>query len=171
LHHFDVIDGALSAEGVSLSAIAAEVGTPVYVYSTATLTRHYSQLREALDAHAAALGDGLIAFAVKANSNLSVLATLARLGCGADTVSEGEIRRALAAGVPADRMARSVFLAGGASRSAMRPQAAAETAIRAQAPATTSFFIDASSTRRCARGPVPAPCPRSSGGWRRKPQG
>jgi diaminopimelate decarboxylase len=104
LHHFDVIDGALSAEGVSLSAIAAEVGTPVYVYTTATLTRHYSLLREALDAHRPALGDSLIAFAVKANSNLSVLATLARLGCGADTVSEGEIRRALAAGIPAGRI-------------------------------------------------------------------
>jgi diaminopimelate decarboxylase len=104
LHHFDVIDGALSAEGVSLSAIADQVGTPAYVYSTATLTRHHGLLRQALDAHAAALGDGLIAFAVKANSNLSVLATLARLGCGADTVSEGEIRRALAAGVPADRI-------------------------------------------------------------------
>jgi diaminopimelate decarboxylase len=104
LHHFDVIDGALSAEGVSLSAIAAEAGTPVYVYSTATLTRHYGLLREALDAHRPALGDSLIAFAVKANSNLSVLATLARLGCGADTVSEGEIRRALAAGIPAGRI-------------------------------------------------------------------
>jgi diaminopimelate decarboxylase len=61
-------------------------------------------LREAVDAHRGALGDALIAYAVKANSNLSVLATLARLGCGADTVSEGEIRRALAAGVPADRI-------------------------------------------------------------------
>src|SRR5690606_8899346 len=61
-------------------------------------------LRAALDAHPAALGEGLVAFAVKANSNLSVLATLAGLGCGADTVSEGEIRRALTAGVPADRI-------------------------------------------------------------------
>ncbi len=87
-----------------LETLAAEVGTPAYIYSTATLTRHYGLLRQALDAHPSALGEALIAFAVKANSNLSVLATLARLGCGADTVSEGEIRRALAAGVPADRI-------------------------------------------------------------------
>lgn len=87
-----------------LEALAAAVGTPVYVYSSATLTRHYGLLREAADAHRGALGDALIAFAVKANSNLSVLATLARLGCGADTVSEGEIRRALKAGIPADRI-------------------------------------------------------------------
>ena len=102
MNHFELSDGALSAEGVALSAIAEQVGTPVYVYSTATLTRHYGLLRAALDQHRGALGDSLIAFAVKANSNLSVLAVLARLGCGADTVSEGEIRRALAAGVPAD---------------------------------------------------------------------
>ena len=109
MHHFDRIDGALQAEGVPLEALAAEVGTPAYVYSTATLTRHYGLLADAVAAHPAALGGcsgtgALIAFAVKANSNLSVLATLARLGCGADTVSEGEIRRALKAGVPADRI-------------------------------------------------------------------
>ncbi|MFA4893226.1 diaminopimelate decarboxylase [Brevundimonas sp.] len=104
MHHFERIDGALHAEGVSLEALAGAVGTPVYVYSTATLTRHYGLLREAADAHRAVLGDALIAFAVKANANLSVLATLARLGCGADTVSEGEIRRALKAGVPGDRI-------------------------------------------------------------------
>lgn len=104
MHHFDRIDGALHAEGVPLEALAAAVGTPAYVYSTATLTRHYGLLREAADAHRNALGDALIAFAVKANSNLSVLATLARLGCGADTVSEGEIRRALRAGIPGDRI-------------------------------------------------------------------
>ncbi len=104
MHHFDLKAGTLHAEDVSLEAVAEAVGTPVYVYSTATLTRHYGVLRAAVDDHRAALGDALIAFAVKANSNLSVLATLARLGCGADTVSEGEIRRALAAGVPADRI-------------------------------------------------------------------
>jgi diaminopimelate decarboxylase len=104
LHHFDRIDGALHAERVPLEALAEAAGTPAYVYSTATLTRHYGLLREAVDGHRNALGDALIAFAVKANSNLSVLATLARLGCGADTVSEGEIRRALAAGVPGDRI-------------------------------------------------------------------
>ncbi len=104
MNHFDRIDGALHAEGAPLLAIAAAVGTPAYVYSTATLKRHYTLLRQALDDHRAALGEALIAFAVKANSNLSVLATLAKLGCGADTVSEGEIRRALAAGIPGDRI-------------------------------------------------------------------
>ena len=104
MHHFDRIDGALHAEGVPLEAIAGAIGTPAYVYSTATLTRHYSLLRAAADAHRGALGEALIAFAVKANSNLSVLATLARLGCGADTVSEGEIRRALKAGIPGERI-------------------------------------------------------------------
>lgn len=104
MNHFDVRDGALHAEAVSLEAIAEDVGTPVYVYSTATLERHYGLMRDAVAAHRPALGEALIAFAVKANSNLSVLATLARMGCGADTVSEGEMRRALAAGVPADRI-------------------------------------------------------------------
>ena len=104
MHHFDLKNGALHAEDVSLELIADEVGTPAYVYSTATLKRHYGLLRAAADAHREALGEALIAFAVKANSNLSVLATLARLGSGADTVSEGEIRRALAAGVPAERI-------------------------------------------------------------------
>ncbi|MBU1541078.1 MAG: diaminopimelate decarboxylase [Alphaproteobacteria bacterium] len=104
MHHFDRIDGALQAEGVPLEALADAVGTPAYVYSSATLTRHYGLLAEAVAAHPSALGEALIAFAVKANSNLSVLATLARLGCGADTVSEGEIRRALKAGIPANRI-------------------------------------------------------------------
>ena len=104
MHHFELKDGALQAEGVALEHLAAEVGTPAYVYSTATFQRHYQVMREAADAHRDSLGDALIAFAVKANSNVSVLATLARLGCGADTVSEGEIRRALAAGVPASRI-------------------------------------------------------------------
>jgi diaminopimelate decarboxylase len=96
VHHFEVRDGELCCEGVPLSALAREVGTPFYVYSTATLERHFGVFRDALQTHADALGDPLVAFAVKANSNLSVLATLARLGAGADTVSEGEIRRAFA---------------------------------------------------------------------------
>ena len=104
MHHFDRIDGTLHAEGAPLEAIAEAVGTPAYVYSTATLTRHYGLFRDAVADQRAALGDALIAFAVKANSNLSVLATLARLGCGADTVSEGEIRRALKAGIPGGRI-------------------------------------------------------------------
>ena len=104
MHDFDLLDGVLHAEGVSLEALAETVSTPSYVYSSATLRRHYGLLRDACDAHQGALGDALIAFAVKANSNLSVLATLAQMGCGADTVSEGEIRRALAAGVPGERI-------------------------------------------------------------------
>ena len=103
MNHFEARDGELHCEGVALGAIAEAVGTPVYVYSTATLERHYTVFRDALAAHSA-FGAPLIAFAVKANSNLSVLATLARLGAGADTVSEGEIRRALAASVPAGKI-------------------------------------------------------------------
>jgi diaminopimelate decarboxylase len=87
---------------VALARIASEVGTPVYVYSSATLQRHFTVLRDALTA--AGLKDPLIAFAVKANSNVAVLRTLAAVGAGADVVSEGEIRRALAAGIPADRI-------------------------------------------------------------------
>ncbi len=91
-------------EDVSLETIAEQVGTPTYVYSAATLRRHYTLMREAADAHKAALGDALFAFAVKANSNLSVLKVLGAMGCGADTVSEGEIRRALKAGIPASKI-------------------------------------------------------------------
>lgn len=93
----------MHAEAVSLEALAAEVGTPAYVYSAATLRRHAQVLRAALDGHAETSG-ALIAFAVKANSNLSVLRVLAAEGLGADTVSEGEIRRALAAGIPPEKI-------------------------------------------------------------------
>jgi diaminopimelate decarboxylase len=102
MNHFELTGGELACEGVPLSRIAGEVGTPVYVYSTATLERHYQVLRQALVG--AGLGDPLIAYAVKANSNVAVLRTLGRLGAGADTVSEGEIRRALAAQIPAERI-------------------------------------------------------------------
>ncbi len=103
MNHFDLKDGALACEDVPLERIADAVGTPAYVYSTATLERHFQVFRDAIRAYPD-LGEPLIAYAVKANSNLSVLSTLARQGAGADTVSEGEIRRALAAGVPADRI-------------------------------------------------------------------
>jgi diaminopimelate decarboxylase len=89
----------LYCEDVALREIAEAVGTPVYVYSSATLERHYTVFRDAF-----APRTPLIAYAVKANGSLSVLSTLAKLGAGADTVSEGEIRRALAAGVPASRI-------------------------------------------------------------------
>ncbi|MBI1188908.1 MAG: diaminopimelate decarboxylase [Alphaproteobacteria bacterium] len=99
MNHFEYKDGALHCEGVALEAIAAAVGTPVYVYSTATLERHVQVMREAF-----APTPVLIAFAVKANANIAVLATLAAQGAGADTVSAGEIMRALNAGVPPSRI-------------------------------------------------------------------
>ncbi|MET0272975.1 MAG: diaminopimelate decarboxylase [Phenylobacterium sp.] len=102
MNHFELRGGELFCEDVALSRIAEAVGTPVYVYSSATLERHYTVLRDALTE--AGLVDPLIAYAVKANSNVAVLKTLARLGAGADVVSEGEIRRALAAGVPPSRI-------------------------------------------------------------------
>ncbi|MDQ3560281.1 MAG: diaminopimelate decarboxylase [Pseudomonadota bacterium] len=99
MHHFAIQNGVLHAEDVPVPAIAAKVGTPFYCYSTATLTRHYRVFDEAF----AGL-DHLIAYAMKANSNQAVIATLARLGAGADVVSEGELRRALAAGIPAEKI-------------------------------------------------------------------
>ena len=103
MNHFELKEGEFVCEGVALSRIAEAVGTPVYVYSTATLERHYRVFHDALASHPE-IGAPLVAFAVKANSNVAVLATLARLGAGADTVSEGEVRRALAAGVPPSRI-------------------------------------------------------------------
>ena len=82
---FQPRDGELYCEDVSLAAIAAEVGTPVYVYSTATMCRHVEALREGV----AGLHDALIAYAVKANPNTAVIATLAKAGLGADVVSGG----------------------------------------------------------------------------------
>jgi len=94
VNHFEYRDGVLHAEDVAVPAIAAAVGTPFYVYSTATLTRHYKVFSQAF-----ADLDTLVCYAMKANSNQAVLRTLARLGSGADVVSEGELRRALAAGI------------------------------------------------------------------------
>ena len=102
MNHFEVRGGELHCENVALSRIAAEVGTPVYVYSRATFERHFTVFRDALVQ--AGVVDPLVAYAVKANSNLSVLKVLGDLGAGADTVSEGEIRRALAAGIPGERI-------------------------------------------------------------------
>ena len=99
MDHFQLRDGVLHAEDVPLTRIAEEVGTPVYVYSRATLKRHARVFREALSA----LPRVHIAFAIKANPNLAVLNVLSREGFGADIVSVGEMKRALAAGVrPAD---------------------------------------------------------------------
>ncbi|MBO0739610.1 MAG: diaminopimelate decarboxylase [Alphaproteobacteria bacterium] len=96
---FPYRDGELFAEEVPLSRIAASVGTPFYVYSAAGFSALYRRFRDAVAAE-----HPLICYAVKANSNLAVLRQFARLGAGADVVSEGELRRALAAGVPADRI-------------------------------------------------------------------
>jgi diaminopimelate decarboxylase len=111
MHHFHYKDGVLHAEDVSLARLAAEVGTPFYCYSTATLQRHYRVLTEAFAGQ-----DALICFAVKANSNQAVLRTLAKVGAGMDVVSEGELRRALAAGVPASKI---IFAGVGKTREEM----------------------------------------------------
>ncbi|ADV10717.1 diaminopimelate decarboxylase [Mesorhizobium sp. M7A.F.Ca.CA.001.09.2.1] len=99
MNHFDYRDGVLHAEDVAIPDIAAQVGTPFYCYSTATLTRHYRVFAQSF----AGL-DTLVCYAMKANSNQAVLRTLAKLGAGADVVSEGELRRALAAGIPAGKI-------------------------------------------------------------------
>jgi diaminopimelate decarboxylase len=99
MHHFAYRDGVLHAEAVDLVSLAQAVGTPFYCYSTATLERHYRVF-------AGAFADvpSLVCYAVKSNSNQAVIATLARLGAGADVVSGGELKRARAAGVPADKI-------------------------------------------------------------------
>jgi diaminopimelate decarboxylase len=99
VHHFAYRDGRLFAEDVDLADIAAEVGTPVYIYSAATLRRHVRVVREAFSGIPT-----LIAYAMKANSNQAVLRLMAREGCGADVVSGGELRRALAAGIAPERI-------------------------------------------------------------------
>jgi diaminopimelate decarboxylase len=100
MDHFQLTGGAMHCESVALAEIAAAVGTPVYVYSTATMVRHAEVMRAAL----APLPDPLIAYAVKANPNAAVLATLVRAGLGADIVSGGEYARARAAGIPAGKI-------------------------------------------------------------------
>lgn len=99
MHHFSYRDARLHAEDVDLPRLAAEIGTPFYCYSSATLERHYRVFMEAF-AHR----DVTLCYALKANSNQSVIATLARMGAGADIVSAGELKRALLAGVPASRI-------------------------------------------------------------------
>ena len=117
MDHFDYRSGVLHAEDVSLAEIAAQVGTPFYVYSSATLERHLSVMDAAL-----AGMPHLVCFAVKACGNLAVLRTLARKGAGMDVVSEGEMRRALAAGVPG---AKIVFSGVGKTRVEMAAALAA----------------------------------------------
>lgn len=111
MHHFQYRGGVLHAEDVDLRAIAAEVGTPFYCYSSATLMRHYRVFRDAF-----AGMDTLVCYAMKANSNQAVLKTLAREGAGMDIVSIGELKRALLAGVPGNRI---VFSGVGKTREEM----------------------------------------------------
>ncbi len=99
MHHFALKDGVLHAEGVNIDRLAAEVETPFYCYSTATLTRHYEVFKRSFGELPA-----IVCYAVKANSNQAVLKTLGQLGAGMDVVSEGELRRARAAGVPATKI-------------------------------------------------------------------
>lgn len=112
MDHFEYRHGVLHAEDVAITDIAAAVGTPFYVYSTATLTRHYQLFTAAL-----APLPHLVCFAVKALSNVAVLRTLGNLGAGMDVVSGGEYRRARAAGVPGERI---VFSGVGKTREEMR---------------------------------------------------
>lgn len=114
MHHFAYRDGALFAEGVDLRRIAAEVGTPVYVYSSATIERHYRLFAQAMAGIDPARPAPHVFYAMKANGNLGVLKTLAALGAGCDTVSEGEVRKALAAGFAPDKI---VFSGVGKSES------------------------------------------------------
>jgi diaminopimelate decarboxylase len=99
MDHFDYRNGELCAEDVPISRIAADVGTPFYCYSTATLERHYRVFADAF-----AGTDALICYSLKSNGNLAVVRTLAEQGAGADIVSEGELRRALASGIPPERI-------------------------------------------------------------------
>jgi diaminopimelate decarboxylase len=111
MHHFAYRGGVLHAEDVDLRRIADDIGTPFYCYATATLERHYRVLADAFEDT-----DSLVCYAMKANSNQAVLRTLANLGAGMDIVSEGELRRALASGVPGDRI---VFSGVGKTRAEM----------------------------------------------------
>jgi len=111
VNFFQYRDGVLCAEGVRLDVLAEKVGTPFYCYSSATLERHYKVFSGALPS------GSLIAFSVKANGNLAVLKTLARLGAGADVVSGGELAKALAAGIPGSKI---VFSGVGKTREEMR---------------------------------------------------
>lgn len=111
MHHFQYRDGELHAEEVALSRLAEAAGTPFYCYSSATIERHYTVFAGAFTGQ-----DAMVCYSLKANGNLAVVRTLARLGCGADIVSEGELRRALAAGIPAHKI---VYSGVGKTRSEM----------------------------------------------------
>lgn len=115
MNHFEYVDGRLYAEDVAIREIADAVGTPAYVYSTATLKRHYEVFSGALE-EACQGSDVLVCYSMKANSNQAVAATLASFGAGADVVSGGELARALKAGIPAEKI---VFSGVGKTREEM----------------------------------------------------
>ena len=112
MRHFDFKNGEMFAEDVALREIAQDVGTPCYVYSTATFERHYKVFEGSFDGI-----DALVAYSVKANSNIAILATLAKLGAGADVVSGGELARALTARIPGHKI---VFSGVGKTADEMR---------------------------------------------------
>jgi diaminopimelate decarboxylase len=118
MNHFDYRNGVLHAEAVNLAELAGAVGTPFYCYSTATLERHYRVFSEAFAGEKV-----MVCYAMKANSNQSVLRTLAKLGAGADVVSGGELKRALAAGIPPDKI---LFSGVGKTEAELRAALAAD---------------------------------------------
>jgi diaminopimelate decarboxylase len=118
MNHFDYRNGVLHAEAVDLVALADAVGTPFYCYSTATLERHYRVFADAFGDV-----DSLVCYAMKANSNQSVLKTLAKLGAGSDVVSGGELKRALAAGFAPDKI---LFSGVGKTEAELRQALAAD---------------------------------------------
>lgn len=116
MNAFSYKDGVLTADGVPLDWVAAAVGSPVYCYSARAIEAAYRAFDDAFASRSETRGRTTICYAVKANGNLSVIATLAAMGAGCDVVSEGELRRALAAGVPAERI---VFSGVGKTREEM----------------------------------------------------
>ena len=118
MNHFDYRNGVLHAEAVSLVELADAVGTPFYCYSTATLERHYRVFSEAFAGEKV-----MVCYAMKANSNQSVLRTLAKLGAGADVVSAGELKRALTAGIPPNKI---LFSGVGKTEAELRAALAAD---------------------------------------------
>ena len=118
MNHFDYRNGVLHAEAVNLSGLAEAVGTPFYCYSTATLERHFRVFTDAFAGEKV-----LVCYAMKANSNQSVLRTLAKLGAGADVVSGGELKRALAAGIPPQKI---LFSGVGKTEAELRAALAAD---------------------------------------------
>ncbi len=118
MHHFTYKNGQLCAEDVAIETIARQAGTPFYCYSSATIERHYRVFKEAFGPE-----DTLLAYSLKANSNLAVVKTLAALGAGADVVSGGELARALSVGIPPERI---VFSGVGKTREEMASALKAE---------------------------------------------